>query len=72
MPSDATYLTPHKESPLLQKSGVNPQYDPENPPTMEAWRRGRTGTYGQVPLTVGKEPGTEEQIVAGLVVKHYN
>jgi hypothetical protein len=72
MPTDRTRLTPHKESLVLQKLGIPPQYDPEEPPTMGAWRRGRSRTYGRVPLTAGKEAGVEEQIVEGVVVKHYN
>lgn len=72
LPTDATRLTPYKESPVWQEAGIDERYDPENPPTVGQWRRERTQTYGQIKYTPGKDAGVEEQVVAGVVVRHYN
>jgi hypothetical protein len=38
---------------------------------MEEWRQERTKSYGQADLKMGKD-GHEEELVKGIVVKHYN
>ncbi|RDB17179.1 hypothetical protein Hypma_001824 [Hypsizygus marmoreus] len=72
MPNDDTALAPFEESPVLQREGIARLCNPENAPTMEAWRKGRTASYGKVELKKGAEKGVEEEIVNGVVVKHYN
>jgi hypothetical protein len=72
MADDDVKLVPHEESPVLQKVGIARLCEPEDAPTMEAWRKGRTSTYGKVELKAGKEAGVEEEVVNGVVVKHYN
>ncbi|KAK7050003.1 hypothetical protein VNI00_005434 [Paramarasmius palmivorus] len=69
MADDDTELSPHKESPVLQRVGFT---DVAEPPTMHAWRRGRTSAYGRSVLTAGKQKGVEEETIHGVVVKHYN
>lgn len=71
MTNDDVKLTPIMESPVLQRLGVTRSFDGVEPPTMEAWRRGRTAAYGQTELK-GAEKGVEEEIINGVVVKHYN
>lgn len=72
MPDDDVKLLPHENSPVLQKAGVSPLSNTENVPDMEMWRKARTASYGKVALKLGKENGVEEEIISGVVVKHYN
>ncbi|KAF5349238.1 hypothetical protein D9756_009416 [Leucocoprinus leucothites] len=66
-------------SPVLQQVGIdntrfmdNPAFDVKGDiyPTMEAWRKGRTSAYGQSELV--KKGKVEEELIEGVVVKHYN
>ncbi|KAJ8089996.1 hypothetical protein PM082_018575 [Marasmius tenuissimus] len=44
-------------------------------PTMEVWRKERTSRYGQSELKKSEEAGkerVEEEMIGGVVVKHYN
>jgi isopenicillin N synthase-like dioxygenase len=72
MANDDVRLVPHEKSPVLQTVGITRLCDPENAPTMEEWRKARITTYGKVALKAGEEAGVEEEIVNGVVVKHYN
>ncbi|TRM58072.1 hypothetical protein BD626DRAFT_586345 [Schizophyllum amplum] len=72
MANDKLKLSPHEESKVLQKLGIKRLCPPGQEPTMEEWRTRRTTTYGAVDLTQGKEKNVEEEIVHGVVVKHYN
>ena len=38
---------------------------------METWRKARTATYGQSDLKPAGN-GVEEELINGVVVKHYN
>ncbi|KAH9835001.1 uncharacterized protein C8Q71DRAFT_136350 [Rhodofomes roseus] len=71
MPNDDTKLIPFAESPVLQRVGIQRRCEDADAPTMEAWRRGRTSAYGQTDLQK-KEKGVEEEIINGVVVKHWN
>ncbi|KAF8186383.1 Clavaminate synthase-like protein [Pholiota molesta] len=68
---DNVKLAPLLESPVLQRVGVTKTFGGAEPLTMEAWRKGRTAAYGQTDLKP-TEKGIEEEIVNGVVVKHYN
>jgi len=72
MTDDAVKLVPHSESPVLQRAGIRRRFDDESVPTMEQWRRGRTSAYGKTELKHGVESGVEEEIINGVLVKHYN
>ncbi|KAG6828486.1 hypothetical protein H0H92_007801 [Tricholoma furcatifolium] len=72
MPDDDAKLVPFEDSPVLQKVGITYMCDPSDAPTMEEWRKNRTKTYGKVALKQGAENGVEEELVNGVVVKHYN
>ncbi|KAG5649543.1 hypothetical protein H0H81_003156, partial [Sphagnurus paluster] len=72
MPDDEKKLVPYDESPVLQKVGITRRCDPKNIPNMEEWRKARTASYGKVQLRAGDEQGVEEEVVNGVVVKHYN
>ncbi|KAG6329371.1 hypothetical protein ID866_9718 [Astraeus odoratus] len=65
-------LIPLRESPVLQREGITPRCDDNVAPTMLDWRRDRANAYGRVELKPGQENGVEEEIIQGLVVKHYN
>ncbi|EGO01202.1 hypothetical protein SERLA73DRAFT_105819 [Serpula lacrymans var. lacrymans S7.3] len=72
LPDDDTKLIPLAESPVLQRSGIQRQCEDNQAPTMETWRRGRTSAYGQTDLKKGQREGVEEEVINGVVVKHYN
>ncbi|KAF9477670.1 Clavaminate synthase-like protein [Pholiota conissans] len=71
MTDDNVTLAPLAESPVLQREGLTKPADGVIPPTMEAWRKGRTQAYGQSELKATGN-GVEEEIINGVVVKHYN
>ncbi|KZT63621.1 Clavaminate synthase-like protein [Daedalea quercina L-15889] len=72
MTDDDVKLVPRIESPVLQKHGIQRRWSNDvDAPTMEAWRKGRTSTYGQVELTK-KENGIEEYMVNGIPDKYYS
>jgi len=72
MPDDDVRLLPFVESPVLQRVGIERRCPDEDAPLCETWRMGRTTTYGRTDLRKGKEQNVEEQVIEGIVVKHYN
>ena len=68
---DNVRLVPFKDSPVLQRVGITRKCADEDAPTMGEWRVARTKVYGVSQLQ-RKDDVVEEQIVKGLVVKHYN
>jgi hypothetical protein len=75
MANDDVKLAPLMDSPVLQRLGVNPYGrfgSDADVPTMEMWRKARTSSYGQAELKANeKDKGVEEEVVNGVVVKHY-
>jgi hypothetical protein len=63
---------PLSHSPVLQRVGVERRWSDEEAPLAEAWMKERTISYGRVALTKGSEHNTEEEVIEGIVVKHYN
>jgi len=72
MPNDDVRLIPMSESPVLQKDRFQRRHEDVEASTMEQWRRARARAYGHSELKNGKEKGVEEEIINGVVVKHYN
>src|SRR6267154_3667763 len=72
MLNDDVKLVPMIESPVLQKVEIQRRCDDGEAPMMEQWRKARTSAYGQTVLESGKEKGVEEEIINGVLVKHYN
>ncbi|KAG2040734.1 hypothetical protein BDR03DRAFT_1029402 [Suillus americanus] len=72
MPNDDVKLVPMAESPVLQRAGIQSRCDDSEAPTMEQWRKARTSAYGQSDLENGKEKGVEQEVINGVLVKHYN
>ena len=86
MTDDDVKLAPLIESPVLQghhghgdlllekEKGFNgvDSDDVVPVPSMEVWRKGRTMAYGQSDLKPTGEGGVEEEVINGVVVKHYN
>ncbi|KAF5384234.1 hypothetical protein D9615_003474 [Tricholomella constricta] len=72
LPDDNTKLVPFADSPVLRKYGIQRRCEDVDAPTMEEWRKGRTSAFGQSVLRQGNETGTQEEVIQGLVVKHYN
>ncbi|TBU57588.1 Clavaminate synthase-like protein [Dichomitus squalens] len=68
---DDVKLVPCLESPLLQRSGVKRRVADEAAPNQEEMRKARTASYGTSTLKK-REDGNEEEVVAGIVVKHFN
>ncbi|KZT08059.1 Clavaminate synthase-like protein [Laetiporus sulphureus 93-53] len=71
MPDDDMRLLPHVESPMLQKCGVKRRFEDADAPLMETWRKGRASAYGQTKLQK-KDDKVEEEVITGIVVKHFN
>ena len=59
-------------SPVLESFGIERRFEDERAPTAEVWRKGRTSAYGKTELKRGEEKGVEEEIINGVLVKHYN
>ncbi|KAJ7672406.1 hypothetical protein DFH06DRAFT_1036658 [Mycena polygramma] len=73
MTEDAVKLTPLSESPVLQRVGIVRRFDDVNAPTMGEWRKGRISAYGQTQLKPSESEGNvEEEVINGVVVRHYN
>ncbi|KAJ7898077.1 hypothetical protein B0H13DRAFT_2234343 [Mycena leptocephala] len=72
MPDDDVKLVPFANSPVLQRVGIVRRCDDADAPMMEAWRRGRTSAYGNTQLKASDEDKVEEEVINGMVVKHYN
>ncbi|KAJ7450797.1 hypothetical protein FB451DRAFT_715989 [Mycena latifolia] len=72
MTDDDVKLVPFAESPVLKRVGIVRRCADEDAPTMEAWRKGRTSAYGQSQLKATGEGAVEEEVINGVVVKHYN
>ncbi|KAG2076310.1 Clavaminate synthase-like protein [Suillus decipiens] len=72
MPNDDVKLVPMAESPVLQRAGIQSRCDDSEAPTMEQWRKARTSAYGQSELENSKEKGVEQEVINGVLVKHYN
>jgi isopenicillin N synthase-like dioxygenase len=72
MPDDNVRLLPCVESPVLHRFGVQRRCLDEDAPLCAAWRKGRTAMYGRSDLKKGTEHNVEEEVVEGIVVKHYN
>ena len=68
---DNVRLVPLMQSPVLQRIEVKRRCADEDAPTMEDWRKARTRAYGQTVLKKNPD-GHEEEVLNGLVVKHYN
>ncbi|KAG6856577.1 hypothetical protein H0H87_002965 [Tephrocybe sp. NHM501043] len=69
--NDDVKLVPLEASPLLQRVGIIRRCADEVAPTMEEWRKGRILAYGQTTLKDGDEKGVQEEVINGVVVKHY-
>ncbi|GLB38111.1 putative clavaminate synthase-like protein [Lyophyllum shimeji] len=70
--NDDVKLVPLGESPVLQRVGITRRYADDVAPTMGQWRKGRIAAYGQTTLKEGKEKGVQEELINGIVVRHYN
>ena len=71
MANDDVKLVPFAESPVLQREGIKRRIEDENAPTMVEWRAGLIRSYGVSELT-RKDAVVEEEVIRGIVVKHYN
>ena len=72
MANDDVRLLPLSHSPVLQRVGIERRCPDEEAPLAEVWRKERTISYGRVALEKGSENDTEEEVIGGIVVKHYN
>ena len=71
MCDDEVRLVPPSEGSVLDRVGVAKRFEEDAAPTMEEWRRGRTSAFGQTQLT-RKDAVVEEEVINGVVVRHYN
>ncbi|PIL28647.1 hypothetical protein GSI_08689 [Ganoderma sinense ZZ0214-1] len=63
-------LVPFKESPILQQVGITRKCDDEDAPTMKMW--GSMASMYRHSAPKKKENGIEEEVMNGVVVKHFN
>lgn len=68
---DDVRLVPRLESPVLQRVGVVRRFEDARAPTMRQYYTGAISSYGVAKLEK-RADGTEEEVVHGVVVKHYN
>ena len=68
---DYVKLVPFTEIPVLLRMGIVRKCADEDAPTMREWRRGRVMAYG-LKETTKRDDVVEEQIIGGIVLKHYN
>jgi isopenicillin N synthase-like dioxygenase len=72
LPDDNIKLVPYeKESPVLKRFDVKRRFEDKDAPTVEQWRKWRTAAYGQTDLKDSAERGVQEEVINGVVVKHY-
>ena len=71
MPDDDVLLVPNIKSPVLQRVGVKRRVEDAEAPTMGQWRKSRSSRYGQV-MNEKRPDGHEQDVINGIVVKHYN
>ncbi|KAF7366837.1 hypothetical protein MSAN_00942200 [Mycena sanguinolenta] len=69
---DDVKLEPLTESPVLKRTGITRRYEGAVAPTMETWRKARTSAYGQSQLKPSDKENVEEEVINGVVVKHYS
>ncbi|KAM5546259.1 hypothetical protein V8D89_000385 [Ganoderma adspersum] len=62
-------LVPFKDSPVLQRVGIERRWTDEDAPTMKSWMLIRSQPYKE---TERKNNGVQEQVVDGRVVTYYN
>ena len=72
MADDDVTLLPLAHSPMLKRVRIERRCLNEEAPLTEAWRKGRTISYGRVALKKGSENNTEEEVIGEIVVKHCN
>ena len=64
-------LMPRTDSPVLQRVGITRKCRDGDAPTMRTYGAMRASMYGNSEVE-RKEDGVDEQVVGGVVVKHYN
>ena len=69
---DDVTLVPFAESPVLQRVGIVRKCADEDAPTMREWRRSRVMAYGLKETKKRDEVVEEQEIVKGIILKHYN
>jgi len=72
LPDDNVRLVPISSSPVLQRVGVQRRCADEDAPSMEEWRKARTSAYGKSDLKEGEKKGVLEEVINGVVVRHYD
>ncbi len=71
-PDEDVKLLPVAGSPVLDRVGIRRRFEDENAPLVGTYRKGRTAAYGRSVLKKSEEEGIEEEVVSGVLVKHYN
>lgn len=73
IPDDNTRLMPVSGSTVLAGVGVKRRFEDDEAPTAETWRKGRTAAYGKSELKKStEEQRIEEEVINGVLVRHYN
>ncbi|KAG2029638.1 hypothetical protein BDR03DRAFT_1042837 [Suillus americanus] len=72
MPDNDVRLLPFTEIPVLKCAGIERQCLDKDSPSCETWRMRRMKKYRRSDFKKGVERGVEEEVIEGIVVKHYN
>ncbi|KAG2097282.1 uncharacterized protein F5147DRAFT_656414 [Suillus discolor] len=73
MPDNDVRLLPCFESPVLKRVRIERKFLDEDAPLSKTWRKRRMKAYGRrTDLKKGVEFDVEEEVIEGIVVKHYN
>ncbi|KAI9457700.1 hypothetical protein HD554DRAFT_2177590 [Boletus coccyginus] len=70
--NDNVRLLPLAHSPVLQRVSIERRFADEDAPLAGEWRNDLTSSFGRGTLKKGSENNTEEEVIRGVVVKHYN
>ena len=71
-PDEGVKLLPVSDSPVLERVGIQRRFEDEDAPTVESYRTARVATYGKTVLKPSQDKAIEEEVVSGVVVRHYN
>lgn len=72
MTDDDVRLVPFAESPVFKHVEIQRKVDDSDALTMSEWRKGRAMSYGLKETKQAVDDSLEEQMVNGIVMKHYN
>src|ERR1700753_2898606 len=71
-PDEEVTLAPATASPVLKRVGIKKRLPEGTELRVQEYRKARVAAYGHSVLKKGNENNVEEEIINGVLVKHYN